>query len=211
MVLDGREALASCSALTALAAGIAVASGAISGLAHPVATTMALIAPVVSTWWKLHYGCKEGQMERRRLLKVLLCGPAVWFSRESLSAQSPGRVFGSDAGMVLNTIKPEKAGDFEMVMGRVKAALQQSSDPIRKQQANGWKLFKALEPGANGTVLYVFWLSPAVNGADYTISKILFEAFPGEVDGLYKKFSESYNGGQTLVNLKLLSNLGLPA
>jgi hypothetical protein len=147
-------------------------------------------------------------MERRDLLKLLLCAPPLALARPLAAAQAPaGRVFGADAGMILNTIKPDKASDFEMVVNRVKTALQSSSDPIRKQQAQGWKVFKALEPGANNTVLYVFWLSPAVKGADYTISKILYEAFPNEVQDLYKKFSEAYGGGQTLVNLQLLSNM----
>jgi hypothetical protein len=128
--------------------------------------------------------------------------------RASASAQTPpARVFGADAGMILNPIKPDKASDFEMVVERVKAALHQSSDPIRKQQASGWKVFKALEPGANNTVLYVFWINPAVNGADYTVSRILYDVFPKEVEELYRKFSEAYGGGQMIVNLKLLSNL----
>jgi hypothetical protein len=150
-------------------------------------------------------------MDRRRLLKLLACGPGVWFSRATVNGQSPTRVFGSDAGMVLNTIKPERSADFEIVMERLKSALQQSADPVRKQQANGWKVFKALEPGANNTVLYVFWLSPAIKGADYTVSKILYEAFPKEVEELYQKFSESYAGGQMLINLQLLSDLGVSA
>jgi hypothetical protein len=150
-------------------------------------------------------------MERRRLLKWLACGPAIWFSRGTVHAQNPARVFGSDVGMVLNTVKPDRAADFEMVVERVKSALHQSTDPARRQQANGWKVFKALEPGANNTVLYVFWLSPAIRGADYTVSKILYEAFPDEVEDLYKKFSESYSGGQMLINLQLLSDLRLPA
>jgi hypothetical protein len=150
-------------------------------------------------------------MERRQLLKLMLCAPVVGISSRSLAAQTPGRVFGSDAAMVLNTIKPESAADFEMVVDRVRAALQQSSDPIRKQQASGWKVFKALEPGANNSVLYVFWISPAVKDADYTISKILFEAFPKEVDELYKKFSSAYSGGQTLVNLQLVKDMSMSA
>lgn len=148
-------------------------------------------------------------MERRRLLKLLLCGPALGLSGTAANAQGQGRVFGSDAGMVLNTIKPENTADFELVIGRLKEALQQSSDPIRRQQANGWKVFKAREPGANATVLYVFWINPAIKEADYTVSKILFEAFPKEVEDLYRKFSEAYNGGQTLVNLELISNFGM--
>jgi hypothetical protein len=147
-------------------------------------------------------------MNRRDILKAMLCAPSLAFAQGSEGAQaSKGRVFGADAGMILNTIKPEKASDFELVVDKVKQALQASSDPVRKQQAEGWKVFKAREPGANNTVLYVFWLSPAVKDADYTISKILYEAFPNEVQELYKKFSEAYGGGQTLVNLELLKNM----
>jgi hypothetical protein len=150
------------------------------------------------------------RMERRRLLKLVLCAAAGGLERTPALAQAQGRVFGSDAGMVLNTIKPENAADFEMVVGRVKAALQQSTDPIRKQQANGWKVYKASEPGVNNSVLYVFWISPAVAQADYTVSKILHEAFPKEVEDLYKRFSASYSGGQTLVNLQLVADFGAP-
>ena len=102
-------------------------------------------------------------------------------------------------------LSPEK--DLE----RVKAALLQSSDNTRKQQSAGWRVYKALEPGANNSVLYVFWLNPVVKGADYTVSKILVEAFPDEAQELYRKFSGAYSGGQTLVNLQLLSNLGQTA
>ena len=147
-------------------------------------------------------------LERRKLLKLLLSGPLL-LTRSSLHAQTaPGRVFGSDAGMILNTIKPEKTADFEIVIERLKAALSASTDPVRKQQAAGWKVFKALEPGGNNTVLYVFWINPAVKGADYTVSKILSEAFPNEVADLYQKFSGAFVGGQTMVNLQLLSTMG---
>ena len=147
-------------------------------------------------------------MNRRDILKALICAPSLAIARGSEAAQATkGRVFGADAGMILNTIKPEKTADFEMVVNRLKQALQSSTDPVRKQQAQGWKVFKAREPGANNTVLYVFWLNPAVKDADYTISKILYEAFPNEVQDLYKKFSEAYGGGQTFVNLELLKNM----
>src|SRR5207253_11049810 len=36
------------------------------------------------------------------------------------------RVFASDAGMVLNFIKPDKTADFEAVMAKLKEALQKS-------------------------------------------------------------------------------------
>lgn len=123
-------------------------------------------------------------------------------------AQNNARVFASDAGMVLNFIKPEKTGDFEAVVARLREALQKSDKPERKQQAASWKVFRASEPGVNGSVLYVFSIDPAVKGADYTVTTILAEAFPTEVQALYKSYAESYASGQSYVNLKLVAALG---
>jgi len=123
-------------------------------------------------------------------------------------AAPQGRVFGSDAGMMFNPIKPEAAADFEMVMGKLKEALAKSQDATRQQQAKSWKLFKAQEPGQAGSVLYVFIMDPAVKGADYSVSKILSEAFPTEVQALYQKYSAAYAGGQSLVNLTLVQAFG---
>src|SRR5579862_3956914 len=95
------------------------------------------------------------------------------------------RVFGSDAGMVLNFIKTEKTADFEAVVAKLKEALAKSDKPERKQQAASWKVFKAVEPGPPGSALYVFFIDPPVKGADYTVSAILAEAFPQEVQALY--------------------------
>jgi len=160
----------------------------------------------------------RGMPDRRTLLQWLLTAPIFATPRAGFAGQAPPqtaqpaappqRVFASDAGMILNTIKPDKTGDFELVVERVKAALLQSADGTRKQQSTGWRVYKALEPGANNSVLYVFWLNPVVKGADYTVSKILYEAFPDEAQELYRKFSGAYSGGQTLVNLQLLAHLG---
>ena len=113
--------------------------------------------------------------------------------------------------MVLNFIKADKAADFELVMGKLKEALAKSQKPERKQQAAGWKVFRAIEPGANGSVLYLFTIDPAVKGADYTVSNILAEAFPAEVQDLYKKYSEAYASGQNVVNLNVVANLAGPS
>lgn len=124
-------------------------------------------------------------------------------------AQTPqGRVFGSDAGMIFNQIKPDKAADFEMVIGRLREALQKSENPVRRQQAEGWRVFKSVEPGPNGSLLYIFWVNPAVKGEDYTVSKILAEAFPQEAQQLYQTYVGAYAGGQNLVNLELVASLG---
>ena len=117
------------------------------------------------------------------------------------------RVFASDAGMVLNFIKPGKTSDFEAVMAKLREALRKSEKPERKQQAASWKVFRAVEPGGDGTVLYVFTIDPAVKGADYTVSTILAEAFPNDVQALYKQYAEAYASGQNFVNLTLVAAL----
>jgi hypothetical protein len=122
-------------------------------------------------------------------------------------AAPTARLFASDAGMVLNFIKPDKTADFEAVMGKLKEALSKSEKPERRQQAASWKVFKSPDPAAGGNVLYVFMIDPAVKGADYTVSTILAEAFPTEVQALYKQYAEAYASGQNFVNLSLVSNL----
>ena len=124
------------------------------------------------------------------------------------SQQAPAaRVFASDAGMVLNFIKPDKTADFEAVMAKLKEALQKSDKPERKQQAASWKVFKSPDPAAGGNVLYVFVIDPAVKGADYTVPTILAEGFPQEVQALYKQYAESYASGQNFVNLSLVTDM----
>ena len=121
---------------------------------------------------------------------------------------STKRVFASDAGMVLNFIKPDKTADFQAVMGKLKEALQKSDHPERKQQAASWKVFKSPEP-AGANVLYVFVIDPSVKDADYTVSNILAEAFtPAELNVIYKQYADSYAQGQNIINLNLITNFG---
>jgi hypothetical protein len=127
---------------------------------------------------------------------------------QQAAAAPATRVFASDAGMVLNFIKADKTSDFEAVMAKLKEALQKSTKPERKQQAASWKVFKSPEPAAGGNALYVFIIDPSVKGADYTVSTILAEAFPQDVQTLYKQYAESYASGQNFVNLALVQDLG---
>ena len=106
---------------------------------------------------------------------------------------------------MLNYIKADATQDFEGVMQKVAEALQASENAERRQQAESWKVYRAQEPGQGGSVLYVWFIDPAVSGADYAVSQILNEAFPGEVQQLYEQFSASFAGGQAMVNLDLVS------
>lgn len=132
--------------------------------------------------------------------------PAQPAQQAQTAAQT--RVFASDVGLVLNFIKADKTADFEAVIAKLKEALAKSDKPERKQQAAGWRVFKAVEPGPPGTALYVFIIDPPVKGADYTVSNILAEGFPQEVNALFKQYADSYAQGQNFVNLTLVSALG---
>ena len=101
-------------------------------------------------------------------------------------------VFPGDGGVILNFVKADKTADFEMVLGKVKEALAKSEKPERKQQATGWKIFKASEAGPNGAVIYVFVMDPVVKGGDYSVGQILVEGFGAEGQTLYKTYSESF-------------------
>ena len=144
-------------------------------------------------------------------LMVAVCSaaPTLVHAQAAQAAQAPAapRVFASDAGMVLNFIKADKTGDFEAVVAKLKEALQKSDKPERKQQAAGWKVFKSADPAQNNQVLYVFFIDPPTKGADYTVSTILNEGFPAEVQTLYKQYAEAYATGQNFLNLSLVSDL----
>jgi len=144
-------------------------------------------------------------------LMVAVCSAApTRVHAQAAQAQAPAaaRVFASDAGMVLNFIKADKTADFEAVIGKMKEALQKSDKPERKQQAATWKVFKSADPAQNNQVLYVFFIDPPVKGADYTVSTILNEGFPTEVQALYKQYAEAYATGQNFLNLSLVADLG---
>ncbi len=117
---------------------------------------------------------------------------------QQAQAAPPARVFTSDAGLVLNFIKPDKTKDFEDVIAKLKEA-----------QAKSWRVFKSLDPAAGGAALYVFITDPPVKGADYTVTTIVAEAVSSdEMTQLTKQYVESYASGQNFVNLALVSDFG---
>lgn len=101
-------------------------------------------------------------------------------------------VFPGDAGVILNFVKADKTADFEMVLGKAKEALAKSEKPERKQQAAGWKVFKATEAGPGGAAIYVFVIDPTVKGAEYSVGNILVEGFGAEGQTLYKTYSDAF-------------------
>jgi hypothetical protein len=123
-------------------------------------------------------------------------------------APQGARVLAADAGLIFFPVKPERSADFEKIMTKLKEALATSTDPMLREQAAGWKVFKAVEPGPNASTLYVFVIDPAVKGGDYAFWKTLYESFPGEVQQLYRLYSAASAGGQSLLNLQLVESFG---
>lgn len=98
--------------------------------------------------------------------------------------------FTTGAGMLFFYVKPDKAADFEAIVGRIGEALDKSEDPIRKQQAAHWRVLKSVEAQRDHAI-YVFLFDPALGGADYDPIKILGEGLPAEVQSLYERLRDA--------------------
>jgi hypothetical protein len=107
-------------------------------------------------------------------------------------AQAPSRpaaqeyVFPTGAGVLFFHVRPERADDFEAVVKRLAEALDRSIDPVRRQQAANWRIYRSAETPREA-VIYLFFFDPAVSGADYDPIKILSEDAPAELSGLFER------------------------
>lgn len=104
-----------------------------------------------------------------------------------------------DAAILTILIKPDKTADFEMVLNRLKDALQKSEKPERKQQAAGWKILKSTQM-AQGNAVYIFIIDPVVKGQEYDIVRLINEVFPDEVQDLFNKYKDAF-AGRAITNL----------
>jgi hypothetical protein len=113
------------------------------------------------------------------------------------------RTFTSPVGVIFNTVRPERVADFEKLVGHLQAALARSTDSTVREQAKGWRVLKAAEPGPAGTVLYLFVLDPAVPNAEYGLGRILAEAYPdqAELREIWKLYTASVTSGGSLLSL----------
>jgi len=140
----------------------------------------------------------------RRLSGLVLAGALLLlpaFSQNlGLHAQQKLTMDG-DLALLSVAIRPDKTGDYEKVLLKVKEALTKSTAPEAKQQLAGWKVVKGLKPMPDGNVVYTHVITP-VPGADYNILQVLYATFtdPAEQKELY----ELYRGA-------FASNLGLSA
>ena len=118
-------------------------------------------------------------------------------------AQAPQpRTFTAPVGLLFNTVRADRVEDFERAMGYLQAALAASTNERVREQAASWRIFKATEGAPGGAVLYVFLLDPTVVGADYSLGRILADAYPDQakLQEIWKLYSSSVTGG-SLLNL----------
>jgi hypothetical protein len=130
--------------------------------------------------------------------------PATQVPPGPVAAPPPvGRVFTAPAGALFNTVRPERVKDFETFLSHLRFALDKSTNPDVREQAKSWQIYRATEPGPNNTVLNVFLFDPAVKGADYSLGRILADAYADTVQlaEVWKLYTSSITGGGSLLNL----------
>jgi hypothetical protein len=120
------------------------------------------------------------------------------------------RTFSAPTGLIFNAVRPERVVDFELVIGYLQAAFEMSTDAGVRAQAQGWRVFKATEPGPNASVLYVFVIDPAVAGAEYGLGRVLSDAYPDRIQEIWKLYTGSLAGGGSLLNLTPVQPPPLP-
>ncbi len=120
------------------------------------------------------------------------------------------RTFTAPTGIIFSAVRPDRVVDFEMVIGYLEAALEKSTDSGVRAQAPGWRVFKAAEPGPNSTVLYIFLIDPTVPGADYGLGRILSDAYPDQIQDIWKLYTGALAGGGSLLNLTPVQPAPLP-
>jgi hypothetical protein len=107
--------------------------------------------------------------------------------------QAPQKVtFTGDVVLWAFTVHPNKTADYEQVLEKLKTALMKLERPDARQQAAGWKVIKNSTPQGDGTILYIHVINPVVQGADYSITNIVYEAFPDPEERI--AFYELYRG-----------------
>jgi hypothetical protein len=126
--------------------------------------------------------------------------PTVGAPAPSVTA---ARTFSAPVGILFNTVRADKAVDFERLVSSVRKTLESSTDPKLQAMAKGWHFHKAAEPGPGNSVLYVFIIDPVVPGEDYGLGRVLSSGSTdtAALQEIWKLYTGSVTGGGSLLNL----------
>ena len=122
-------------------------------------------------------------------------------------APTPPKVpFTSPSGILLVPIKMDQTAVFEEFAKKLQAGLAKSQDPVLKQQAAGFKVYKSAEPfGPNA--LYVIFIEPVVPNSEYDLfamlSKTMTEAElrAPETADMWKRYQAAFGAGPSKLSL----------
>ena len=104
--------------------------------------------------------------------------------------------------MVVNFVQAGSADDFESFTRRLVEGLAASEDGEHQAQAAGWAMYRVTEPGPNNNAVYVWFLDPVVEDANYAVPQLLNEVYPAEVQQLYETYMQLFGIGQMPLNLE---------
>jgi hypothetical protein len=113
-------------------------------------------------------------------------------TQQPAASQGEELTFEGDTALWSVAIRPDKTSDFEQVIAKLRAALASSDQPERQRQAGGWKVMRLSTPLPDGNVVYVHMINPVVPGADYSIMRILYDAYPQERQALYDLYRGAF-------------------
>lgn len=91
-----------------------------------------------------------------------------------------------DMWLVIYNVRPDKTADFEAVATRVRDALQRSTTPRRRQQAEGLRIHRSALPNPDGHVVYFVQIpTEPTSDVDRTGLDVLVDAvLPAEATAL---------------------------
>lgn len=124
---------------------------------------------------------------------VLMVGSAAGAADAGQEADKPVLTLEGPAALITVLIKPDKTADFDMVLSRLREALTKSEKPVRRQQADGWFIYKGTQP-VQGNAVYIMRIEPVIAGEEYDISRLIAEVFPAEVQDIFAKYRDAFAG-----------------
>jgi hypothetical protein len=113
-------------------------------------------------------------------------------------------VFGSDGGLVVNYIKPDKTVAFDFMIGQLKVAMEESRESTLSEQAARWKVVRTGESGPDGAAVYVFAVDPGLSNVDYRLSTVVAEAIHRNPDEFYRRLLDLYASRQNVIDVAAL-------
>ncbi|MEW6320008.1 MAG: hypothetical protein AB1635_02850 [Acidobacteriota bacterium] len=144
------------------------------------------------------------------ILAVALQGGATAAPGQMPPSPDPAIVrFATPAGLLLVTVKPDRAADYEAAIVALQRALARTDDPERRALAEGWRVFKAEEADAKGAVIYVHIVQPAVETADYRPSLLLDALLTDPPSELLAKYRDAFAGPPTKLSLTELAHMAV--